>query len=145
MSYIQSRPPLYTAWLLLMGGLLLFIIFAARRRQRIVPVIEPPRNVTLDFIETVGNLYHDQGSFTDLAVRRTGSLLEYIRENLSLPTSTIDETFVHRLSERSGVEHEHIAQLASWITRAERGATFEAPDLLTYNREIEYFYGNTER
>ena len=145
MSYIQSRPPLYTAWLLLMGGLLLFIILAARRRQRVVPVVEPPRNVTLDFIETVGNLYHDQGSYTDLAVRRTASLLEYIRENLSLPTGTIDETFVRRLAERSGVDHERIAQLASWITRAERGATFESSDLLTYNREIEHFYGNTER
>ncbi len=145
MSYIMSRPALYTAWLLVLGGLLLFIIFAARRRQRIIPVVDPPRNVTLDFIETVGNLYHDQGSFTDLAVRRTTSLLEYIRENLSLQTGTIDDLFVRRLSERSGVAPERIAQLTSWIARARHGTTFEAPDLLAYNREIEHFYANTER
>lgn len=145
MGYILSRPALYTAWVLLLGGLVLFIIFAARRRQRIIPVVEPPQNVTLDFIRTVGHLYHDEGSYHDLAVRRTTSLLEYVRDHLSLATTTIDDLFIRRLAERSGVDVDRVAILADWIRRVERETELTAADLLAYNREIEYFYATTER
>ena len=145
LSYVMRRPPLRTAWILLLGGLLLFVIFAARRRQRVIPVVTPPQNVTLDFVETVGNLYHDQGSFHDIAARRTASLLEYIRGRLDLPTTTIDDLFIRRLSERSGVGIEQARRLAYSISRVEAGGEFGANDLLQYNREIETFYAKTER
>ncbi len=145
LSYIMRRPPLRTAWILLLAGLLLFVIFAARRKQRVIPVVEPPQNVTLGFVETVGNLYHDQGSFLDIAARRTASLLEYIRHRLNLPTTEIDPLFTRRLSERSGLPIEQSERLVDWLGRVARGEEFGAEELLRYNREIENFYEKSER
>ena len=139
LSYITSRPALRTAWTLLLVGLVLFVIFAARRRQRVIPVVKPPRNVTLDFVEMVGGLYHDQGSFVDLAGRRTTSLLEYIRHRLNLPTTELDGLFAKRLAERSGVDTKMAEELVRSIVEIEkprRDISWGAPGLQQKDRGV---------
>ena len=37
-------------------------LFNSKRRQRIVPVIKPLRNTTVEFVQTIGNLYYQQGN-----------------------------------------------------------------------------------
>ncbi len=145
LSYITSRPALRTAWTLLLVGLVLFVVFAARRRQRVIPVVKPPRNVTLDFVEMVGGLYHDQGSFIDLADRRTASLLEYIRHRLNLPTTELDALFATRLAERSGVEAKVAEELVRSIGEMEGREEISAGELLAYNKKIEAFYAQSQR
>jgi hypothetical protein len=51
MRFILNNPPLRYAWYLLLLGLLIFVLFNAKRKQRIVPVIEPLKNTSLDLSE----------------------------------------------------------------------------------------------
>ena len=57
LSVVFRYPALRAVWLLLVYGLLLYIFFNSKRRQRIVPVIKPLRNTTVEFVQTIGNLY----------------------------------------------------------------------------------------
>ena len=52
-----KRPALRWALYLALIGVVLFMIFTARRRQRVIPVMEPPKNRTLEFIQLIGTLY----------------------------------------------------------------------------------------
>ncbi len=146
LRYILSREALRLAWYGLLLGVLLFILFGARRRQRIIPVIEPPRNTTLDFVGTVGRLYHQHGDFRSVADKQITYLLEYIRTHLNLPTHKLDGKFIEKASERSGVDVERLRHLFGRIDHIRtRRREMTAEELLALNGEIEYFYQNTER
>ena len=66
LRFIFSKEQLSWAWYLAIFSLLLFIIFNAKRKQRIVPIINPLRNTTVDFTKTIGNLYYQEGNHDDI-------------------------------------------------------------------------------
>ena len=41
--------------------LILYVLSEMRRKQRIIPVVAKPKNDSLDFVKTIGRLYHDKG------------------------------------------------------------------------------------
>ncbi|MGB5931164.1 MAG: DUF4350 domain-containing protein, partial [Cyclobacteriaceae bacterium] len=78
LRYIMSQPPLKNAWYLIIALLIVFAIFNAKRRQRIIPVIEPPRNTSLEFTETIGRLYYQRGDHANMARKKIDYFLEYV-------------------------------------------------------------------
>lgn len=54
---VFKRPALAAAWYLLIAGVAAFVLFGAKRLQRIVPVIQPPRNTTVAYLGNVSRLY----------------------------------------------------------------------------------------
>ncbi|MFN7119676.1 MAG: hypothetical protein ACK4TA_22970, partial [Saprospiraceae bacterium] len=57
LQYVLSQPPLAWAWYLLLSIGLLFLLFRTKRRQRVIPVLEPNTNTSLEFVSTIGRLY----------------------------------------------------------------------------------------
>lgn len=82
MRYILSRKPLRHAYWLLLSVLLLFGVFKARRRQRIIPVIVPPANYSLEFARLVGTLYWQRGDNADLLRKKFRLFAERLRTAL---------------------------------------------------------------
>ena len=74
-----QRPPLRWALYLAMSAVLLFMLFTARRRQRVIPVVSPPRNGNLDFVEHVGTLFFQQGDHRGLVERKLSYTAEEVR------------------------------------------------------------------
>ncbi|RZL30725.1 MAG: DUF4350 domain-containing protein, partial [Pedobacter sp.] len=62
LRFIFSQPALKTAWYLFIGGFVVFIIFNVKRKQRIIPIITPLENTTIEFTKTIGNLYYQEGN-----------------------------------------------------------------------------------
>lgn len=60
LRFFLSKPPLRTALYLTLLLIALLMIFTARRRQRVIPVIEPPVNRSLEFVRLIGTLYFRQ-------------------------------------------------------------------------------------
>ena len=65
--YIVSTPGLKSAYVLTLIGLILYAVFSGKRRQRIIPVIAPPKNVSLEFVKTIGNMYFRKGNHANMA------------------------------------------------------------------------------
>lgn len=76
LRYIMSQPPLKSAWFLGLFGILIFMIFNAKRKQRIVPIIKPLENLTVDFTKTIGNLYYQEGDHTNIIDKKIIYFLE---------------------------------------------------------------------
>ena len=117
----------------------------ARRRQRIIPVIEPLRNTTVEFVRTVGRLYFRHGNHANLAHKKITYLLDYIRTHLRLPTGTRDAAFRHRVADRAGVPLADVETLFDAVERIAARDRLTADELARFNAHVEDFYEHARR
>ena len=137
--YIWSQPALTWAYYLVIFGLLFYAIFAGKRTQRIIPVIDRPRNTSVDFVKTVGRLYFQQGDHDNLARKKIQYFLADLRERYGLNTTTLDREFAETLAHKSGLSHEEADDLTRLLRNAQKSISLSEYDLLTLNIAIENF------
>ncbi|MEZ4687135.1 MAG: DUF4350 domain-containing protein [Bacteroidia bacterium] len=83
-GFIRSQPGLGTAWTLFLLGLVLYVVSEVKRKQRLVPVITPHPNATLEFTQTIGQLYYSRQDHKSIAIKKTKVWLEHVRVITSL-------------------------------------------------------------
>jgi len=140
LRYILSQPPLRYAWRWAIVGLLLFVFFMARRRQRIVPTIQKLPNTSIAFAKTIGNLYYQEGQPKDIINKMITFFLEKIRRNYMLDTQNLNEIFIKRLHQKSGVSLEQTTQLINYIVFLNNKKEINEVSLVTVNKMIDSFY-----
>jgi hypothetical protein len=137
--YIWSQPALNWAYYIVIFGLLFYAIFAGKRTQRIIPVVEVPRNTSVDFVKTVGRLYFQQGDHDNLARKKIQYFLADLRERYGLNTTTLDREFAEMLAHKSGLSREEADELTRLLRNAQKSISLSEYDLLTLNTAIENF------
>lgn len=142
--FILSVPALQSALYLALAGLALFLLVRARRRQRPVPVVEPPSNDTLEFVETVGDLYYREGNHADLARRRIDAFRTYLRTTLNVRPDGSDD-LAERIARRSGVPREEVDATLLAIRSASQTGSLSGEDLLRLGRRLDRFYQSDTR
>lgn len=138
LRYIMSQSALKWAWWLFLIGLLIFVIFNAKRKQRIVPILKPLPNLTLDFTKTIGNLYHQAGDHDNIIDKKIIYFLERVRNEYLIDTTRLDEDFIKKLHHKSGKEENDVRELVLLINeyrKSYHGSLEE--DLLRFNNAIE--------
>ncbi|MFC3160528.1 hypothetical protein ACFOEQ_20510 [Chryseobacterium arachidis] len=119
LRFILSNPALKYAWWVLLGGLLLFIFFNVKRKQRIVPIIEPLKNTSVDFVKSIGNLYLQEGDFHDMMAKKAQYFLNKVRVDLLIDTQNLDEEFAKKLQLKTGKPMEMIHEAIGFIKKAQ--------------------------
>ncbi|WP_042720052.1 hypothetical protein [Flavobacterium sp. B17] len=119
LRFILSHPALKYAWWVLLGGLVLFIFFNAKRKQRIVPIIEPLKNTSVDFVKSIGNLYLQEGDFHDMMAKKAQYFLNKVRMDLLIDTQNLDEEFAKKLHLKTGKPVEMIGEAVNLIKKAQ--------------------------
>ncbi|MBO0934082.1 DUF4350 domain-containing protein [Fibrella aquatilis] len=139
LRYVLKQPALTWGYYILVWSLLLYAIFAGKRTQRIIPVAEPLKNTTLDFVQTVGRVYFQQGNHDNVARKQIRYFLARLRERYALDTSTLDNELTDTLTRKSGVDAQVVAQLVLILNQANRAIGLNEADLITINAAIEKF------
>lgn len=122
--------------------LLFYILFRSKRRQRIIPVINPPRNTTIDFIQTISALYFNQKGQAEIAEKKKLYWLEYIRKRFQIDTQQLGNTFIEQLHEKSGAEKALIQSIIhSFPNTQEKYSNHQLRELSNY---IQSFYQQTK-
>lgn len=135
MRFILSNPPLKYAWYLLLFGLLIFVLFNAKRKQRIVPIQEPLKNTSIDFIRSIGNLYLQEGDFHEMMAKKAQYFLSKIRMDLLIDTQNLDEVFIYKLHLKTGKNIEQIKEAVSLIKKGQDPyASVMKEDLIRMNK-----------
>ncbi|GAB3321787.1 hypothetical protein GCM10027299_16770 [Larkinella ripae] len=143
LRYVLTQPPLTWAYYLTIVGLLLYVFLAGKRTQRIIPVVEPPKNTSLEFVKTVGQLYYQRADHSNLAQKKIQYFRAYVREQFGLDTSRPDEEFKQTLARKSGVSDSDVQALFRQIAFSQQQMMSEY-DLLRLNELIEKFYVNAK-
>jgi len=138
LRYITSQPALKWAWYLFLLGMLVFILFNAKRKQRVVPIISPLGNTTIDFTKSIGNLYFQEGDHDNIINKKIIYFLEKIRNEYLIDTTKLDDEFVKKLHLKSGKELHDIKQAVFLINTHRRSPhNSVAEDLIQINNAIE--------
>jgi len=140
LRFVLNNPPLRWAWYLALITTLLFMIFNAKRKQRIIKIIEPVRNTTVEFTKTIGNLYYETKDHDNLIEKKITYFLEYIRRVYFLDTQYLDEKFSKNLAQKSGKEFQDVKKLINQIVFLKSKTSCNEDDLLRLNSAIEDFY-----
>jgi hypothetical protein len=133
------------AWYLAIITLIMFMIFRARRRQRIIPIMNPPENSTLEFTRTIGLLYLEQGNHKDILTKKVQFFLDYVKTHMRLDTTDIDEQFKTDLSQRSGVPKNEVFKLFDLIELTQESKKITDTELKQVTDRIDQFYKQSQR
>jgi hypothetical protein len=144
LNYIISQKSLRWAYYIILASAVFFIFFYGRRRQRIIPVIPPLKNSTIEFVETIGNLYYQQKDYKNIAEKKITYLLDYIRNRYLIKTSNFDEETIKKISEKSLMAEGKIKSIFRNIEKIKSSAQISEDDLLNFNYQIEKFYERTK-
>lgn len=138
LRYIFSQPALKWAWYFFLIGIVVFMIFNAKRKQRVVPIIAPLPNLTVEFTKTIGNLYYHEGDHDNIIEKKIIYFLEKTRNEYLLDTQNLDESFILKMQQKSGKKEDDIRALIVLI-HAFRKKTKQSTenDLITINNAIE--------
>jgi hypothetical protein len=139
LRFILSRTALAWAYGITIVSLFCYILFEAKRRQRIIPIVAPPQNATLEFVDTIGRLYYQYGDHKDLAHKKITYFLESVRSRFYLKTNLLDEEFVEKLSEKSNVEKEQVKMLISLIRKINEAGSVTEEMLIRLSDMIDGF------
>lgn len=140
LRFIFSQPALKYAWLFAMYGLLVFMLFNAKRRQRVIPINIPLKNTTVEFTKTIGNLYYQERDHLNIIDKKIIFFLEKIRNDYYLDTFNLDESFVNKLSQKTGKNKTEVNELISFIKKLRTQTSASEEDIINLNKKIEKFY-----
>lgn len=138
MRFILSKPALKYAWWVFLGGLILFVFFNAKRKQRVVPIIDPLKNTSVDFVKSIGNLYMQEGDFHDMMAKKAQYFLNKVRMDLLIDTQNLDEEFAKKLHLKTGKTIEMINEAVILIKKAQDPyASVMKEDLARMNKLLD--------
>jgi len=140
LRYILGTAPLRWSYYLTIFAVIAFVLFEAKRKQRPIPIINVPRNESLDFIKTVGNLYYERNDHKNIAEKKIQYLLEYIRSHYHLSTSHItDPEFMEQIAHKSGKPLLNVEGLFNMIDILQKKQNIHPDELRMLNDKIEAF------
>lgn len=140
--YILKNKSTYWAYILTLSGLLLFLLFQLKRRRSMVPVVEPFRNTSLEFLQAVALLHYEQRNYTDIARKKALFFLEILRTRLHVSTTSLDEDFATILSARTIYPKEETIKLVGLINKIAKQRV-DRETLIELNKKTEDFIQKT--
>lgn len=139
MRFVLTQPALKWTYYLTILGILLFVLFRGKREQRIIPVIEPLKNSSVEFAQAVGSLYHQNKDYTDLIHKKLNYFLAYLRNRYQIDTSQLDEKTIQVLASRAGKEVGETKKLIEYIVALKQKNTHTEQDSIELNKRITAF------
>ena len=138
-----NNPSLQWAYYLSIFLLFIYILFELKRRQRVIPVIEPLKNSTVDFVNVVGRVYYEKRDNVDIAYKKILYLLNHLREKYQLKTNKLDSEFIDALTNKAGVAPTLASELVNYINYLEQQTKVNDHELIVLNQLIEKFYSQS--
>lgn len=135
-----TSPYLQWAYYISLVSLFVFVLYEVKRRQRVIPVIEPLKNATVDFVNVVGQVYFERRNNTDIARKKVTYLLEHLRDEFQLKTNKLDAEFIEHLSQKLNIAPEFAQELVNFISYVDTHTNISDHDLIKLNNLIEKLY-----
>lgn len=138
--FILKNKTLRTAWYILLFGMLIYLLFGSRRMQRMIPIIHPPRNASLDFTKTLGQLYFNKGNHIDLVHKKMQHLQSFLYQKFLINISMHNDALFAKIAAKSGVSQKEVAYIFStyhWIIKQK---SITDTELNRFNTLVNNFY-----
>jgi hypothetical protein len=143
MRVFFAHPSLQWAYYIGLLSMILFVLYQSKRRQRIIPLVEPLKNSTVEFAQVVGQVYYEQRNNINIAEKKILFFLEHLRTKYHLKTNAMNAEFSSRLSQKTGIEHSLARQITGHISYVSAQKQINDDELIKLNQLIEQFYNKS--
>lgn len=137
--FILSQESLSWAYYITVFSILLFMLFEARRRQRIIPIIKPLANTSLEFVQTIGNLYYQAGDHKNIAEKRIAFLLEQLRSKYGINAHQVNEHNLLTIAKKTGNPEDKVKALFALIGLIRGKNHITEVELKSLNEKLDQF------
>ncbi len=145
LQFILSQRSLAWAWYLLLASGLLYLMFRAKRRQRIIPVLEPNVNTSLEFVETIGMLHWQQNDHRQLAMQQMRLFANHVNARYHIPIKNmadVNEKMTKRLASVTDIPEVHFEKIFKEYQNIESKSAISEKELVNFHQLMEYFYNH---
>jgi hypothetical protein len=139
LSQLLKKPALAWAFWLLLLLAAFWIYNGLIRRQRIIEVIKPNTNSSVEFAETVARLYLLKKDNKNIALKMITYFLEQVRNKYYLNTSTLNKEFAEALTAKTGQPIERSETLLLTIANIQSQDSIGDHALLDLNTQLQRF------
>jgi len=140
LSALMSQRSFRAALWLLIILLALYVLQEMRRKQRIIPIMAKPRNDSLEFVKTIGRLYHEKRDNKNLSKKMAAYFLEHIRNKYKLCTNQLDDGFITSLCRKTAQPEHSIREIVSFINNIDASGEIADVQLADFHKQLEEFY-----
>ncbi|MFY7652206.1 MAG: DUF4350 domain-containing protein [Chitinophagaceae bacterium] len=139
LKFMLENKALQWAWYLIVVGVLLFALFKMKRIQRIIPIIEPLKNNTLEFVQTIAGLAYQKKQHYAMAEKKWQHWQEFIRSKFHIYETYTHPQFVNKLAAKTGMEENEIKKIINVYTSLSPTQVTDN-ELLAFTHLIDEFY-----
>ncbi len=139
LRFILTQEPLAWAYYIAVLSLIVFMLFEGKRKQRIIPIIKPLENTSLEFVGTVGNLYYQRGDHRNIAEKMILYFFDQLRSRYNLNALHTSEEFFSALSGKTGHSVSHLKEVFTFIDTIREQARINKDQLIQLNLMLEKF------
>ncbi len=139
MRFVLNQASLKWAYYLIITGLLAFVIFRGKREQRIIEVIEPLENSSIEFTKTIGDLHFQHKDYGNIIQKKITYFLEKVRSQYYLNTNNLDKEFCKKLAQKSTHSLEKTTTLIETIKMLKSKSFHNEQDLIQLNKLLEEY------
>lgn len=136
---LMKQPPMRWAFWLTLLLAATWIINGIIRRQRVIEVIKPNSNTSVEFAETIGRLYLLKKDNKNIAAKMITYFLEYVRSRYYISTGTLNNEFAQLLTAKSGQPASQTELLLKTIDKINVRDNISDIELLELNTILRQF------
>ncbi|MBT8254933.1 MAG: DUF4350 domain-containing protein [Bacteroidia bacterium] len=139
MRFVLSQSQLRWFYYLTLTGLILLVLFKAKREQRVIQVVKPLENTSIEFTRTIGDLYFQHKDFTNIISKKITYFMEVVRSKYYLNTQELNDAFITKLAQKSGNDQEKTRTLIDYIKHLKTKSFHTEADLVEFNKKTQDF------
>ncbi len=136
LKVIFNNKSLKWAYYLILFGALLYILFEGKRKQRVIPVINPIKNKTLEYTQTIAGIYFDKKDNKAILNKLIRQLFDYVRVQLRLETNEADSRFIEELAIKTNTPKEEIKSLLNELRQLQNKEQITDKELISFHEKI---------
>jgi hypothetical protein len=133
---------IYVYYFLLIGATL-YIFLGGKRRQRIIPIITPPINTTLEYVTTVGKLYFQHRDSRNIIETIINYFHDYLRTKYFLARIDYGVDLYEKVALKTGLERTSVEEFFESISHIQHKIEHTDKDVMKLNELIEDFKKQT--
>ncbi len=139
--YIQKSPALRNAYHLLLLIALMFLLINGKRKQKPIPLIEPLKNSSLEFAQTLANLYLNTSNHKDILLKRYLYWKEFLREKYYINSKIFSQSdAAEKIAKKTESKVPLIKNIMMMHEFAQNNELVRAEKLEKFNNYLEKFY-----
>ena len=141
-KYLMSQESLRWAVWVALGLLIVYVFFGMKRKQRIIPVLPKPENSSIEYVETISELFYQSEGRNKVADYLFDQYYEFVKHNYNLTPHIEKEKFLKRLVLKSEIAEKDIEYLDYLDRDRVEKNDISSDDIILYYKNLEKFYAN---